>query len=71
MSMAFWSIISRNSRNVLFGFLAAAADERAVGVNLVIDIRRKRTEANMIASPAWMLEGRTFTAATSAAHGGP
>jgi hypothetical protein len=47
--------------------LAAAADERAVGVNLVIDIRRKRTEANMITSPAWMLEGRTFTAATSAA----
>ena len=47
--------------------LAAAADERVVGVNLVIDTRRKRTEANMIASPAWMLEGRTFTAATSAA----
>jgi hypothetical protein len=49
--------------------LAAAADERAVGVNLVIDIRRKRTEANMIASPAWMLDGRTFSAATGAAHG--
>jgi len=32
--------------------LAAAADARAVGVNLVIDIRRKRTEANMITSPA-------------------
>jgi NADH:ubiquinone oxidoreductase subunit K len=47
--------------------LAAAVDERAVGVNLVIDIRRKRTEANMITSPAWMLEGRTFAAATGAA----
>jgi hypothetical protein len=41
--------------SVVAASLAATADERAVGVNLVIDIRRKRTEANMIASPAWML----------------
>src|SRR5690242_15607435 len=41
------------------------------GVNLVTDIRRKRTEANMITSPAWMLEGRTFAAATGAACGSP
>jgi hypothetical protein len=41
------------------------------GVNLVTDIRRKWTEANMITSPAWMLEGRTFTAATGAACGSP
>jgi hypothetical protein len=38
---------------------------------LVTDIRRKRTEANMITSPAWMLEGRTFAAATGAACGSP
>jgi hypothetical protein len=42
-----------------------------VGVNFVIDIRRKRTEANMITSPAWMLEGRTFAAATGATCGSP
>ena len=53
------------------GSLAAAADEGAVGVNLAIDIRRKWTEANMITSPAWMLEGRTFAAATGAACGSP
>ena len=41
------------------------------GVNLVIDIRRKRTEANMVTRPAWMLEGRTFAAATGAACGSP
>ena len=57
--------------SVVAASLAAAADERAVGVNLVIDIRRKRTEANMITSPAWMLEGRTFAAATGAACGSP
>jgi hypothetical protein len=31
-----------------------------VASTLVADIGRKRTEANMIAGPAWMLEGRTF-----------
>ena len=65
------SIVLDAFESAVAASLAAAADERAVGVNLVTDIRRKRTEANMIASPAWMLEGRTFTAATSAAHGGP
>jgi hypothetical protein len=35
------------------------------------DAGRKRTEANMIAGPAWMLDGRTFSAATSAARGRP
>jgi hypothetical protein len=53
--------------SVVAGSLAAAGDEGAVGVNFVIDIRRKRTEADVITGPAWMLEGRTFTAATSAA----
>ena len=57
--------------SVVAASLAAAADERAVGVNLVTDIRRKRTEANIITSPAWMLEGRTFAAATGAACGSP
>jgi hypothetical protein len=33
------------------------------------DAGRKRLEANMIAGPAWMLDGRTFTAATGAARG--
>ena len=35
------------------------------------DAGRKRLEANMIAGPAWMLDGRTFTAATGAARGRP
>jgi hypothetical protein len=33
------------------------------------DAGRKRTKANMIAGPTWMLNGGTFAAATSAAHG--
>ena len=57
--------------SVVAGSLAGAADEGAVGVNFVIDIRRKRTETNMIAGPAWMLDGRTFAAATGAARGSP
>jgi hypothetical protein len=56
--------------SVVAASLAAAADERMVGLNLVIDIR-KWTKANMITSPAWMLEGRTFAAATGAACGSP
>ena len=35
------------------------------------DAGRKRIEANMIAGPAWMLEGRAFAAATGAACGSP
>jgi hypothetical protein len=35
------------------------------------DAGRKRLEANMIACPAWTLDCRTFTAATSAARGRP
>jgi hypothetical protein len=41
------------------------------GLNLVTDIRRKRIEANMIAGPAWMLDGCTFAAATGTACGRP
>ena len=36
----------------------------------IIDVGRKRTEANMIAGPAWMLDCCSFVAATSAARGG-
>jgi hypothetical protein len=32
------------------------------------DAGRKRTEANMVAGPAWMLDRRTFAAATSSAQ---
>jgi hypothetical protein len=35
------------------------------------DAGRKWIEANMVACPAWMLDGRTFAAATSAACGRP
>jgi hypothetical protein len=31
----------------------------------------KRLETNMIGGPAWMLDGRTFAAATGAARGSP
>jgi hypothetical protein len=34
------------------------------------DAGRKRLEANMIACPAWVLEGRSFAAATGAASAG-
>jgi hypothetical protein len=47
------------------------SDRASGGVDLVTDILRKRTEANMITSPAWMLDGRTFAAATGAARGSP
>jgi hypothetical protein len=43
----------------------------SAGVNLVTDIRRKWTEANMIAGPAWMLDRRTFATATGATRGRP
>jgi hypothetical protein len=33
--------------------------------HLVGDFSRKRIEADMIAGPAWTLEGRAFSAATS------
>src|SRR6516164_2929454 len=32
-------------------------------VSFIIDVGRKRTEANMITGPAWMLDRRTFAAA--------
>jgi hypothetical protein len=35
------------------------------------DAGRKRIEANMIAGPAWMLEGCSFAAATGAASASP
>src|SRR5690348_6668027 len=50
--------------------LAAAADKRASSTSSPT-LRRKWTEANVITSPAWMLEGRTFAAATGAACGSP
>jgi hypothetical protein len=36
----------------------------------VSDASRKRIEADMIAGPAWTLDGRTFAAATGAARSG-
>jgi hypothetical protein len=35
------------------------------------DAGRKRIKADMIACPAWMLDGRTFATATGAARGSP
>ena len=46
------------------------ADADVVALAFIIDVDRKRTEANMIAGPAWMLDGRTFAAATGAASAG-
>jgi nitrite reductase/ring-hydroxylating ferredoxin subunit len=37
----------------------------------IADIRRKWTEADMIAGPAWMLDGCSFAATTGAAPGRP
>jgi hypothetical protein len=37
----------------------------------IADICRKWIEANVIAGPTWMLDGRTFAAATGAARGSP
>jgi hypothetical protein len=39
-------------------------------VDFVNDSDRKRIEADMIAGPAWTLEGRAFSAATSTACAG-
>ena len=43
---------------------------RIIVAHLVGDFSWKRIEADMIAGPAWTLEGGTFTAATSAACAG-
>jgi hypothetical protein len=37
----------------------------------IAEICRKRTEANMVSGPTWMLDGRTFAAAPGAARGSP
>jgi hypothetical protein len=36
--------------------------------HLICNAGRERQEADMIATPTWMLEGRTFAPATSAAR---
>jgi hypothetical protein len=41
-----------------------------VALALIIDGGRKRTEANLVAGPAWVLERCTFAAATGAARSG-
>jgi hypothetical protein len=43
---------------------------RIIVAHLVGDFSRKRIEADMIAGPAWMLEGHSFAAATGAACAG-
>jgi hypothetical protein len=40
---------------------------QVIVAHLVGDFSRKRKKADMIASPAWALEGRTFAAAIGAA----
>jgi hypothetical protein len=48
----------------------ALLPSRIIVAHRVGDFSRKRLEANVIAGPAWMLEGRAFSAATSAACAG-
>ena len=43
---------------------------RIIVAHLVGDFSRKRIEANMIAGPAWTLEGRAFSATPSRACAG-
>jgi hypothetical protein len=43
---------------------------QVIVAHLVGDFSRKRIEADMIAGPAWTLEGRSFAAATCAASAG-
>ncbi len=43
---------------------------RIIVAHLVGDFSRKRIEADMIAGPAWTLEGRAFSAASGAACAG-
>jgi hypothetical protein len=40
-------------------------------MQIVGDARWKRLEANMIAGPAWMLDSRSFAAATGGASASP
>jgi hypothetical protein len=49
-------------------FRYAACLQIDTDVHLICIAGRERQEADMIATPTWMLEGRTFAPATSAAR---
>jgi hypothetical protein len=56
---------------VLVAQLLCRIGERTIVAKRSIDDTGwKRLEANMIAGPAWMLDGRSFVAATGAASAG-